>query len=785
MDVTLTEKYRNDDYFQDKNAPTYVYMTGGTPGGDPFVSANYYTKTDLLTTGVLDARYYTETEIGANFYTKTQLDGGQLDTRYYTETEIDNSVVKLAGTQTITGAKTFSATATFASGSWDSSYLYASGYIKSAGRIIAGGLSSLHATAQIQGKIDTTIAWQNLLLFKDESNTVNFNIANGAGAGDFFPVFTGKVTSSLPGLYFCGNAVNGVPSGTALVAFDGRVNDAAAAASDIILGVATGYSNYKVKIYGDGSMIFDNAADLGSSTYSSGYAGSGWRVDYASPKYTLEIDNLSVRNTLTAYELAINKISSVGGSLVVSVANARSYSQAYLGGSSYRIYFDEDSTNNQIPFLAGDVVRAQNYTGRGTAEFMGSVTSVVHSATLGSAYIDVTAITDSPWNVMDLVQVGHSSTAARQNLIYITASDTNNPYIDFLAGVTDGNFSGKQKARIGNLTGITDSDFGGALSGYGVYADNVYLKGAVRASSGLIGGFTIDATEGLYAGTGATRVQMKPGAGFWSGATAFADAPFSVSPAGSLKALGVAEIGTNTGTYGSYSWNIGIKNADIFEASGLNYSILYLNRLSYQGGMSYYRDLVVGDGKGNDSLRLSQSALTFYVGNPSDATEYNLRVTGNCIFDHDMDADSVHCGNLTTDGGGVNLSSSTTINFGGNHTIVTGTSDITCGSSEADMTSMSTSFTPKGTKILIMFSAPFTVTSGSQTLTLQMNIGGSNVRKSKCNIYTNCQVIAYQHIATVTPNSSITVKMRWSGSTAILQRGSTDSERIMTIVDLQ
>jgi hypothetical protein len=48
-------------------------------------------------------------------------------------------------------------------------------------------------------------------------------------------------------------------------------------------------------------------------------------------------------------------------------------------------------------------------------------------------------------------------------------------------------------------------------------------------------GFTIGPT-GLYAGTGATRVEMNSGGGFWAGATAIGDAPFSVTNAGALKA---------------------------------------------------------------------------------------------------------------------------------------------------------------------------------------------------------------------------------------------------------
>jgi len=62
------------------------------------------------------------------------------------------------------------------------------------------------------------------------------------------------------------------------------------------------------------------------------------------------------------------------------------------------------------------------------------------------------------------------------------------------------------------------------------------ITGTIHATAGDIGGFTIDETDGLYSGTGATRVQMKAGAGFWTGATAIGDAPFSVTNAGVLKA---------------------------------------------------------------------------------------------------------------------------------------------------------------------------------------------------------------------------------------------------------
>jgi hypothetical protein len=244
---------------------------------------------------------------------------------------------------------------------------------------------------------------------------------------------------------------------------------------------------YKLEVTGTGyfSSALYTGANVGTTIFVSGFAGSGWQLGYAGSDATFTVDNLVVRKALTVYELDINKINSVNGGIVVSVANGTCLTVSPEGTT---IYFDEDGTNKQIQFQADDYIRAQIWTGRGVASYVGHVISVTHSATLGSAYIVCTTISGTPWNGMELVQIGNSTDVDRQNLIYITASDTNNPYIDMLAGVDAGSFSGKQKLRIGNLTGITDVAFGGALSGYGLYANNMYLKGKIIVTEGS--GFT-------------------------------------------------------------------------------------------------------------------------------------------------------------------------------------------------------------------------------------------------------------------------------------------------------
>lgn len=69
---------------------------------------------------------------------------------------------------------------------------------------------------------------------------------------------------------------------------------------------------------------------------------------------------------------------------------------------------------------------------------------------------------------------------------------------------------------------------------------NVYLKGTIEAEAGgTIGGWSIGASE-LYAGTGASRVGLKPGTyPFYAGSETPASAPFRVNAAGKLWCTGI------------------------------------------------------------------------------------------------------------------------------------------------------------------------------------------------------------------------------------------------------
>ena len=97
-----------------------------------------------------------------------------------------------------------------------------------------------------------------------------------------------------------------------------------------------------------------------------------------------------------------------------------------------------------------------------------------------------------------------------------------------------------------------------------LYADNAYIAGTIRSTSGYIGGWTIE-TNRLKSGSGGSYVEINAGAStatngseyaIWAGNSTASSAPFSVTKAGKLTATG-ADI---TGAIKAKEGNIGIKS---------------------------------------------------------------------------------------------------------------------------------------------------------------------------------------------------------------------------------
>jgi hypothetical protein len=239
-----------------------------------------------------------------------------------------------------------------------------------------------------------------------------------------------------------------------------------------------------------GVVLTDGKTIGGSTTFVSGFAGAGWRVDqgvsYAG-QATAEFDNLVVRGLLRVYELVINKIRVSRGSMIVSPGGGK---VATVSGSGpYTLAFDDDHG-----LAVGDLLRAQKFTGSGTYLSLLAVTAVPTGTTATVTLSSGVA----PAAGYEYAVVGNSSNTSRQGGLFLTADDSGAPFMDIYDGVAahaDFNTSGKTKTRIGKLTGITDSFFG-TLAGYGFYGNRVYINGGFINGSLIIGpgvGFSVPA----------------------------------------------------------------------------------------------------------------------------------------------------------------------------------------------------------------------------------------------------------------------------------------------------
>lgn len=217
--------------------------------------------------------------------------------------------------------------------------------------------------------------------------------------------------------------------------------------------------------------VLSDGKRLRTSTYTSGFAGAGFQLDQGvttAGNTFLELDNLSVRGTLSAYELLIRQIRATNGAIFVSsVMKVASYNlhsgTEGVAGATYRLY--PDTTLSDNVFLVGDLVRAQRFTGSGTYKSDLQITYVDP----GNAYCIGQAITaKGPGAGYEYVRLGSASDANRRGGLYLSSDDTGAPFIDIFNDVdshSDWNTAGVIKVRVGKLDGVT-----GGTNEYGLWA---------------------------------------------------------------------------------------------------------------------------------------------------------------------------------------------------------------------------------------------------------------------------------------------------------------------------
>lgn len=217
----------------------------------------------------------------------------------------------------------------------------------------------------------------------------------------------------------------------------------------------------------EGTLTFKNGAKIivdgiQSTKMTQGTTlGSGflYSIDSSNNSY-LEIDSLCVRKTALFNELEIKKVTSIGGSLVVSPANntiirVDEVSAIYNGESQtvWRCYYrnvDEDKEEAiTTDFQAGDLAKIQTFNINGAGIYENISNRYYWGLVLGTGsnsiggYIDLSQTDKDPLSNAGpqagdaLVMYGNKNDSKRQNVIDITTYANNAPAISLFQGIND------------------------------------------------------------------------------------------------------------------------------------------------------------------------------------------------------------------------------------------------------------------------------------------------------------------------------------------------------------
>lgn len=252
-------------------------------------------------------------------------------------------------------------------------------------------------------------------------------------------------------------------------------------------------------------LTVDNEAmfrkTLSSEKFVSGFpAGTGWALFWneiqnaagvIEKKSSLEIDEVTVRGAMRIYEMIISQLSGENGTRLTT----DQMRVASIDLSTNTIYLDTEKGVLYNPFRAGDIVMVQRYNGMPTAsndynlvkQYEFEVTEVgigsgdqerVDWIRFDNFVGDLANVT--PRDV--LTRVDSVTDINRKGLIKHTSVEPGSPYIDIIYGMkTDPDDA--VKTRLGRLSGIIDY-WWGQLSGYGLFSDNVYLRGDFMLRTG-------------------------------------------------------------------------------------------------------------------------------------------------------------------------------------------------------------------------------------------------------------------------------------------------------------
>ena len=250
-----------------------------------------------------------------------------------------------------------------------------------------------------------------------------------------------------------------------------------------------------------GNMIIRKDGTIESDGFVSNQAGSGFRLTAAQGGF-LEVENAKIRGTLATATFEKETVNAVGGQLYVansttltssvlvpdgihtasmatmSVANVSGFASGEIlaakkvsptGFATEYIYVDSASRNNATSDtdLSGYLFVQRGYSGS-TPGVSGSLGDLASAA---QAYSGSQV----------LVSTGKQETGFIR--LNANPNDPTTPYIDIVERTGSAIYDIDLKARLGDLSGITDNRFSDGVTGYGLYTENGYFSGKIEVAS--------------------------------------------------------------------------------------------------------------------------------------------------------------------------------------------------------------------------------------------------------------------------------------------------------------
>ncbi len=197
-------------------------------------------------------------------------------------------------------------------------------------------------------------------------------------------------------------------------------------------------------------------SEIKSETYTPGRLGSGMAFYTLEGKTYAEVDFLFVRREALFNRLTIADIKSVGGQILVSIANMHC-SKVDEHETYYRCYFDTENGSIVNQFDVDDLVICQTFNSVKQKYYWRLVTYV------GDDYIDLSKSdcdgTGIPTPGDDIIQFGNKTNESRQSAILISAYGPDAPSIKQYMFVNSYDLTGKDATSISPVGNKFTGDF--------------------------------------------------------------------------------------------------------------------------------------------------------------------------------------------------------------------------------------------------------------------------------------------------------------------------------------